>query len=507
MTTFRAPAVPAPAPAAGAPLAVPPSCRVSILAGESHQIDLVLPAAAPLSTLLEPTVVAINKVLRGRGAPELPSGAYEFARAAGMTALASDVSLSGHNILDGEVLVLVPAGTAERYGPVVENVSTALAQYASDHFVRVSARDALAVGVAITGAALAVAAGLVWRLRWTTDFSLLVVLLFGGATLALLLAAGLCARLRAGRVATDGAAWAALAAAVLTGAVLPPGGSPGAPHAFLAAVTALAGTWLLVRLTHRYWSAAAAIMTAGTFAGVAAGVRLFWQVPGQRIAVVALIAALVALAAAPAVALTLAKVPRQTFGSITGRDIFARAPGQPEDTISPVEDGPPADVTLTGDQVAAAARRSNTVLTGVLLGIAAVVVPASLIAVEPHGDRHWAHVTIVGVIAVILILRARAFRDRRHAIILVAAAAAAMIGTAARDGLAADAANTAAALIAGGAALGVAAAGLVAATVVPPRIFSPPVRKVVEYSEYILLALVVPFAAWAIGLLQYIRYH
>ncbi len=83
---------------------MPPSCRVSILAGDSHQIDLVLPSAAPLNTLVDPTIIAINKVLRGRGAAELPPAAYEFARAAGMSALASDVSLAGHNIADGDVL-------------------------------------------------------------------------------------------------------------------------------------------------------------------------------------------------------------------------------------------------------------------------------------------------------------------------------------------------------------------------------------------------------------------
>ena len=76
------------------------------LAGDSHQIDLVLPSAAPLNTLVDPTVIAVNKVLRGRGAAELPPAAYEFARAAGMSALATDVSLAGHNIVDGDVLAL-----------------------------------------------------------------------------------------------------------------------------------------------------------------------------------------------------------------------------------------------------------------------------------------------------------------------------------------------------------------------------------------------------------------
>ena len=179
-STFRAP----PAHAA-APPAVPPSCRVSVLAGDSHQIDLVLPAAAPLSTLVDPTVAVINKVLRGRGAPELPTATYEFARAAGMSVLASDVSLTGHNIVDGDMLVLMPAGAAERYGPVVENVSTALAQYASEHFVRVTAETAIAVAVGIMGAALAVAAALLWRLRWATESSLLVTALLGGAAVVL----------------------------------------------------------------------------------------------------------------------------------------------------------------------------------------------------------------------------------------------------------------------------------------------------------------------------------
>jgi ESX secretion system protein EccD len=505
VTTVRAPSV-TPAPTSTPP-AVPPSCRVSILAGDSHQVDLVLPSAAPLSTLVDPTVAAINKVLRGRGASELPSAAYEFARVAGMSALASDVSLAGHNIVDGDVLVLMPVGTAERYGPVIENVSTALAQYASEHFVRVTAETAIAVAVAIMGGALAVAASLLWRLRWAAESSILVPAVFGGTAVVLIAVAVLAARLSAPRIVGDGAAWAATGLATLAAATVPAGGSPAAPHAFLAAVTAVAGSWLLVRLTGRYWSTAAAVITAGVGALAAAAIRMYWAVPGPRLAVGLLVAVLIAVAVAPAIALWLARVPRQTFGSITGRDIFARAPGQPEDTVSPVEEGPPADVTLTGEQVAAAARRSNTVLTGVLLGIAAITVPSALVAVTPGAGQQWAQLVVVGTVAAILILRARAFRDRRHAIILVVAAAAALVGVAARYGFHAAAADTGAALAAGGAAIGIAVAGLMAAAIVPPRIFSPPVRKMVEYTEYVLLAAIVPFAAWAIGLLHYIRYH
>jgi type VII secretion integral membrane protein EccD len=390
---------------------------------------------------------------------------------------------------------------------VVENVSTALARYAAEHFVRVTAETAVAVGVTIMGGALAVAAALLWRVRWATETSVLVSAVLAGMTVLLVGAAALAKRLGGPRVVTDGAAWAAIAMATLTAATVPRGNHPAAPHAFLAAVTAMAGTWLLVRLTGRYWAAAAAVITAGVGAIAVSLIRMYWGVPGPRLAVGVLVAVLVAVATAPAVALWLARVPGQTFGSITGRDIFARAPGQPEDTVSPVEGAPPADVTLTGEQVASAARRSNTVLTGVLLGIAAITIPSALIAVTPGVDQQWAQLVVVVTVSVILILRARAFRDRRHAIILVIAATTALIGAAARYGLHAPPTNAAAALIAGGAAIGIAAAGLLAAALVPPKIFSPPVRKVVEYTEYILLAAIVPFAAWAMGLLQYIRYH
>jgi type VII secretion integral membrane protein EccD len=147
------------------------------------------------------------------------------------------------------------------------------------------------------------------------------------------------------------------------------------------------------------------------------------------------------------------------------------------------------------------------VLTGVLLGVAALAGPASWVAVTPHGEREWAQLVVLGAVAAILVLRARAFRDRRHAIILVVVAVAALLGAAAKYGLSAAPNDTAMTLIAAGVAIGIAALGLAAATVVPPRVFSPPVRKIVEYTEYILLALVVPFAAWALGILQYIRYH
>jgi hypothetical protein len=46
-----------------------------------------------------------------------------------------------------------------------------------------------------------------------------------------------------------------------------------------------------------------------------------------------------------------------------------------------------------------------------------------------------------------------------------------------------------------------------AGAIVPTRVFSEPVREVAEYLEYVATAVVVVFAAWAIHLIQFVRYH
>jgi hypothetical protein len=55
------------------------------------------------------------------------------------------------------------------------------------------------------------------------------------------------------------------------------------------------------------------------------------------------------------------------------------------------------------------------------------------------------------------------------------------------------------------ATLGVAAVGLLGALVVPTAKISAPVRRVVEVSEYVLLALVVPWALWLLGAFSLMR--
>lgn len=489
---------------------VPASSRVSILVGNdphAHQVDLLLPAAVPLAKLTEPTRDVLNQRLRAIGAEELPAGtAFVFARAAGMTLLSGNLSLAAQGVNDADLLAFIPASKAQRYEPNIENVSAAIARYAREYFPAVSAVDAARVAVVLTMVSLALAAALVWRLRWGGPGTWVVPAVFGGSAAVLAGSAMLTSRLGAERFVTAVTTWAAVGALTLGAATVPPGAHPGAPHAFLAAIVAVLASTALARLTGRYWSAATAIATVAVAVVGAAAARMFFTVPGQRIAVVMLVGVVTVSYVASSIGRRLANVPRQSFQSITGKDMYERNPGDPEDTISPVADGP-RDITLTGEQTAEVARRSNRVLMGVLLGTAAVEVAASWCAVHPGVGRQWTFVTVAAVVSVILVLRARGFRDRRHAITVVAGAALSLFAIPVHYGLAAASDDTAAALISAAVVVGIALTALVAGAVVPTRAFSEPVREVVEYLEYVATIAVIILASWTIELIQFTRYH
>jgi type VII secretion integral membrane protein EccD len=485
---------------------VPASSRVSLLVGDDHQIDLLLPAAVPLSRLIESTRDAINQRLRAIGAEELPGGAFVFARAAGMTTLAENLSLAAQGVSDADLLAFVPAEAAQHYEPNIENVPAAIAKWAKAHFPAVSAVDAARAGMALTLVAVSIAGLLLWRIRWAGPGGWLAPTLF--ATTAAVFAAGalLGTRMGADRLITAATTWAALVLFVVAAVTTPPDPRPGAPHAFLGAVVALAGAAGLARLTRRYQTAAAAMVTGSAGVLSVAATRMFFDIPGQRIAVVVLVGVLTVSLAAPALGRRMAKVPRQSFESITGKDMYEQSPADPQDTISPVADSP-RDITLTGEQVSQIARRSNRVLMGVLIATGAAELAASWCAIHPGVGTQWTFVVVVAVIAGIEVLRARAFRDRRHSITVVAAAALSLFAIPTHYGLAADPAMIGPGLWSAAAVVAIALAALSAGLIVPNYVFSEPVREVVEYLEYVATTAVVVFAAWTIHLVQFVRYH
>lgn len=484
---------------------IPPSSRVSLLVADT-QIDLLLPAAVPLIKLVEPTRDAINRRLKSIGAKELPGGAFVFARAAGMTMLSGKLSLAAQGVNDAELLAFVPAAAAQRYEPNIENVSAAIATWAKEHFPAVTAFDAVRVAVALTSVALGVAGLMVWRLRWASAGGWLAPTIFAATAVVLAGMALLATRMGGDRFIIGATAWAVIVALVAAGATTPPGAYPGAPHAVLAAGVALIAAATLGKLSGRYWVAATTVVVVSVAGLGSAGARMFFAMPGQRIAVVVLVGVLTVSLTAPGIGRRLAHVPRQSFESITGKDMYERSPSDPEDTISPVADSP-RDITLTGKQVGEVALRSNRVLRGLLLGTALTQVVASWFAVHPGVGAQWTFVLVSVCIALIAVLRARAFRDRRHAITLVTGAALSLFAVPTHYGFAANPGATGVVLTSAAAVVGIASAALLAGVIVPTYMFSEPVREVVEYAEYVATTVVVVFAAWTIDLIQFVRYH
>jgi hypothetical protein len=143
---------------------------------------------------------------------------------------------------------------------------------------------------------------------------------------------------------------------------------------------------------------------------------------------------------------------------------------------------------------------------GVLVGNALTQLVASWCAIDPGVGTQWTFVVVAASIALVAVLRARAFRDRRHAITVVTGAALSLFAIPAHYGWAAAPASPVV-LWAAAATVVIALAALVAGAVVPTRVFSEPVREIAEYLEYVVTALVVVFAAWAIHLVQFVRYH
>ncbi|MUL48354.1 type VII secretion integral membrane protein EccD [Mycobacterium sp. CBMA293] len=490
----------------GAATGVPPSSRVTFLVGDNHLIDLLLPAAVPLAKLAEPTRKTVNRTLAKRGFPELPTGSYVFARAAGMTMLTGNLSLAAQGVTDADLLAFVPASSAQRYEPNHENVSAALARFAKANFPAVSIKDARRVAVLLTLAALVLAGLLIWRMRWAASGGIVAPALFGGAALALAGASVLTGRLGAERFVSASLMWASVAALVATGATAPPGAAPGAPHAFLGAFLALAAAFGIARFTGSSWAAATTIISVSIAIIAASSARMFFTVPGQRIAVVMLVVALIVSVAAPPIGQRLAKVPRQSFASITGKDMYSRNPGDQEDTISPVEDSPD-DVTLKGPALAEVAHRSNRVLTGVLLGTALVQLASTWCAIHPGVGTQWTFVVVAAMVALVNIMRARAFRDRRHAVTAVVGSALSLLLIPTHYGLAAAATSTAVVLWSAGAVLAIAVLSLLAGVMVPATSFSAPVRELAEYLEYVAIVVIIVFSMFAIGLIQFGRYH
>lgn len=491
-----------------AKVSFPARCAVAVVCGE-HLLSQVYPASVPIEVFIDNVVELINDELKRRGLSGLAAGQrYELHKANGVR-LDVTKTLDELGVEDGATLSLVPAAQGESFEPQYEALSTGLARAGKKLFEPVTVQTAAHTALAIVAMVAATVVGLAVRQRLSGD-GMMPSIVIGGV--GLLVAGGAVAVWRWWPVRhdmLDGMGWLAVPPiAVSVGAAAP--GHLGSAHLFIAALAGALLSCGITAATQRRVTAAATVVTVCGVGGAVAAVRMWWAVPAQWLGMCTLVALLLALTMAPTIALWVARIRPPYFGSITGRDLFRRSDGLPADAVTPVsEEGSDEDVnpdtTPRGSQIAAAATRANSVLTGICAG-AALALPAAVWAVlMPGRDRSTAAAVLVGLFVLIFISRGRAFADKRQAVALVLGAAAATCVGAIKY-VSHQPASSGSSLLAAVVVLMVfAGTGLFAALLVPVTRFTPLVRMVAEWVEIVAIIAALPLASWIGGLFTWVR--
>jgi type VII secretion integral membrane protein EccD len=451
----------------------------------------------------------------------LPAGSYELHKINGVR-LDINKSLDELVVQDGDTLVLVPRVDGESFEPQYESLSTGLAAMGKwlgrdggdRMFAPVTPLTAAHTAVAVIAMAVGVVVALTLRARTFTDGPIPAAV--AGAVGVLLLVATLVVRSgwRERRDLFSGFAWLSVLSLAAAGACAPPG-VLGAPHGLIGAVVVILGAIAIGVTARNRWQTAvvtAVVTVCGVLAAVAA-VRMFRPASAQVLAVCVLVGLLVLVRMAPLIALWVARVRPPHFGSITGRDLFARREGMPVDTVSPVseeesedEDNELTDITARGAAIAASARLVNAVQVGLCVGVS-IVLPAAVWGVLTPG-RQWAWLALVvaGLVVGIFLTQGRGFAAKYQAIALVCGASAAVCAGVVKYAVAGPKDAMAGLMWPAVAVVTFAALGLAAALLVPTMRFRPFIRLTVEWVEVLAFIVLLPAAAALGGLFTWIRH-
>ena len=445
-------------------------CRVTVLA-PGRRVDVALPADVPLAEV-------VPLVLELLGAPR-PSGrvaAWRFTGATGGV-LPAEATLDDLGVLDGELLRFGPA-VPPPPPPVFDDPVDALAGLAGRGDTGGGSAPVVVAVLALAAAALVAAAS-------TGAGRVAAALGLAGALLALARAAQVARRPATGdgpdrRTALVPACCAVPLAAATGWVALPsPAGAAPLLLAVVAAGLAAAVGQVAVRAVAPPLIAAVVVAVA-VAAGATVGLRF-----GVPPAAAAAITAAVALAAGPLlprVVLRLAGLPRPVVAGDAAGLVAA-------------DDGPDL---LPVPELAERAHVARGQLAGLSGGCAVTAAAAAPLATT--GPPGWSAPTLAGVVAAVLLLRARSFADRGTARVHLAAGTAAALGSV---GLAAAAAGAAGRLGAGSALLAAAAAVTIAAD--RRSHASPVVRPAHNNTDRVQTAAALPLALAAAGVLAIAR--
>lgn len=512
------------------------------LAYDHHLVSQVFPAGIPVEEFFEGMVELLDEDLKRHGfdGVALPAGSYELHKVNGVR-LDITRSLDDLGVQDGDTLVLVPAVGGDSFEPQYESLSTALAATArrlgakptitctecghtADEqtvtrllnvkvdrmFVPVTALTAAHTAVALMAMSVVVLCTLAVRARSVSDSwppTAVLVCLSG------LLALGAAVVRRHWPQRADmfsGFGWPALIA-MSSAALCAAPGPLGAPHLLIGVTVLGMGAIGISVLLRSQTAVAATIVTASGIGGAVAMARMWQPISPQVIGICMLLGLLMAVRIAPTIALWVARVRPPYFGSITGRDLFARRANMPVDTVSPVapddedDDDDLVDVSARGAAIAASARLINAVQVGICVAICTALPIAVWLVLAPGQPKQLGAVLLCGLVVGIFITQGRGFAGRVQAIALVIGACSAVLAGFVKYALA-NPAYTAAGFLWPAAGVAVfASLGIAAGLLVPETKFVPWIRLAVEWLEVLAFIVVGVLGAWLGGLFVWVR--
>ncbi|OBF80493.1 type VII secretion integral membrane protein EccD [Mycobacterium sp. 852002-51163_SCH5372311] len=436
--------------------------RVCVHAGESA-VDLALPAAVPVATLI-PSIIDI---LDSRSANHFPTGTaarYQLCRP-GSSAFPMSTTLAQNGIRDGAVLVLYPAAV-DIPAPVCDDSAESVSEALEAADPAWNRQAAAAAAGCITGVGCLVLAR---NALYHNASGITVVVSL--AALAALAAAALAHRGYQDRIAGLTLSVIAIAFAAVAGLLAIPG-PPGAAHVLLAAMTAVVASVLAIRVTGGGAITLTALSCYAVAVAAAALAAVLTAAPLHVIGSVSALVSLGLLEASARLSLTLAGLsPHLTSGQ-----------------VEPAADCPSSK-----------AIRADAWLTSLLAAFSASAATGAIaIALAGRGASRIGCIALAALTAALLLLR---INDGRNMIVYVVSGIATAGTTFA---VVAAGIPACGAWIAGMTALA-AAAAIYLGFVAPARPLAPAARRGIEVLECLVLVAMVPLTGWVCGLYSAVR--
>ncbi|WP_237712079.1 type VII secretion integral membrane protein EccD [Mycobacterium xenopi] len=449
-------------------------CRVSVHL-DGVNVDLALPAAQPIATLIPPIVDMVGASDDGHS----PTTAvrYQLSRVGGPV-MSSSKTLAQCGIRDGTVLVLTRSA-AELPPPRFDDAAQAAACTLTEA-ARSWTRQASRLSAALTAGWLAgIGALALVHTALTTDDAQRSRIAAGVAALvgcAALLAAAIASRVYRDRIAALTLGLISTGFAAAAGLLAVPSG-PAAPNLLLAAAAAAAAAGLALRLTGCGIVTFTAAACCAVSCAVAALAGVITAAPRPAIAAALAVASLALLELSPRLSI-----------AVTG--LSPRLPAHDDDGAS----------GAAPDRLSDRAIRANGWLTSLVAALSVSAATGAVIAVHDVGEMPVARIAFAALTAAVLLSRARSDVDLVRTLILVvngiAALTAAFVAAAAAAPRLGWITATTAMLIAAALYLGFAA---------PSVTVSPVARRSVEVVEHLTLTAIVPLACWLCGLYSAVR--